>query len=336
MEKEPVVGIVVPTIREESIQRFLREWEVEFSNYPNLKIFIMEDNPTKSFKLESRNITHLCWQDIDADLGEKSWIIPRRTDCVRSYGYYRAWKEGVDILITLDDDCYPMKKEPYLIKTYLENFKKQVGSEMFNTLEGRITNYKNFYPRGYGYFIRDKKVSLVHGLWENVPDFDGNTQIENPEVRINVSDTDVSCVPKNILFPMCGMNVAILREVIPSFYFLLMGKDKEENEFGIDRFGDIWSGFFVKKIIDHLDRAVVSGQPIIYHDRASNAEVNKKKEAPGLPLNELLWKEVAKINLTANNFKDCYIELAEKLPEFNEYFKKLKRAMKTWASLFVE
>ncbi|NQU83732.1 MAG: hypothetical protein HQ536_03390 [Parcubacteria group bacterium] len=334
MNSTPKIGIVVPTIREESIQRFLKEWESEFSAYPNLRIFIMEDNPEKSFKLESKRITHLCWQDIEEDLGENSWIIPRRTDCVRSYGYYRAYKEGIDILLTMDDDCYPMKKEPYLLKEYIDNFNLKIGTEFFNTLDGRLTNSKNIYPRGFPYDIRNKEVFLCHGLWENVPDFDGITQLQHPDLRVNIAETDISTVPKGILFPMCGMNVAIRREAIPAFYFLLMGKNNKEEDFGIDRFGDIWCGFFIKKIIDHLDKSAVSGRPIIFHDRASDAEVNKRKEAPGLPLNEDLWDTVMNIELSSDNFKDCYIELAEKLPAPTEYFEKLKKAMKVWGSLF--
>jgi hypothetical protein len=334
MKNFPKVGIVVPTIRESSIQRFLNEWKAEFVNYPNLLIFVIEDNPEKSFNLEGTNIAHLCWKDIEKDLGEKSRIIPRRTDCVRSYGYYKAYKEGVDIMITLDDDCYPVTQTPYLIENYIKNFGIKVSTDMFNPLEGRILNHNNFYPRGYPYLSRDREVVLNHGLWNNVPDFDGKTQLLNPNVRISVSGSDISVVPKNVFFTMCGMNLAVRRQAIPAFYFLLMGKDRDGKDFGIDRFGDIWCGFFIKKIIDHLNKAAVSGNPVVFHDRASNAEINEKKEAPGLPVNELLWKEVGKINLTGNNFRDCYVELAEKLPSLNDYFIKLKEAMALWASLF--
>ena len=333
MEKEKI-AIVIPTIREDCILRFLKEWKVEFSKYENLNVIIVEDNPQKTFKIEGDNIIHYSWKEIDGDLKENSWIIPRRTDCVRSYGYYKAYKSGTDFLITLDDDCYPTQTEPYLIELFIKHLKNQVGNDWFNTLSGRMENHSGFYPRGFPYKNRNKPVVLCHGLWNNVPDFDGQTQLANPGVRIKAPNIEATTVPHNVFFPMCGMNMAIRREAIPSFYFLLMGKDKNDNRWGFDRFGDIWCGIFIKKIIDHLEKAAVSGYPIIHHDRASNAQKNAELEIAGLEINEWLYKEVEKIQLTSQTFKSCYRELAEKLPAKNNYFSKLKKAMIIWSELF--
>lgn len=333
----PYVGIVVPTIREDSITRFLKEWEMEFLSYPNLILFIVEDNPQKSFTLEASDkikISHFSWADIDSDLGDKSWIIPRRTDCIRSYGYYKAYQEGVDILITLDDDCYPTEKEPYLIKTYISNLSLKVSTEWFNTINARFDGHNGFYPRGFPYEDRGKEVVLSHGLWDHIPDFDGHTQLANPDIRVKNIRTEASVVPRHILYPMCGMNVAVKREVIPIFYFLLMGKTVDDQKHGMDRFGDIWAGLFSKKIIDHLDKAVVSGQPFIHHDRASHPHKNIELEKDALSVNDDLYDVVKNITLTSNTYKDCYIELAEKIYHDHPYFKSLKQAMVCWISLF--
>jgi len=408
------IAIVVPTIREECIIKFLNEWKAEFEARKDLMIFVVEDNPHKTFDIGSsgeippltpplitrgekkmgnppslralrptgpeanspldykrgekeinspsslccavRNsvirmkngtrgevrwgvlnekIIHFSWEDIENDLGEKAWIIPRRTDCVRSYGYYKAYQAGADILITLDDDCYPAQKTPYLIEAFVKNLERPAGARFFNTLENRITNYSGkLYPRGFPYADRNSKVALCHGLWENVLDFDGKTQLQMPDFAALASKAEASVIPNGAFFTMCGMNAAVVREAIPAFYFLLMGKDKNGNRWGVDRFGDIWCGIFIKKIIDHLNMAAVSGQPVIHHSRASDARKNFELESAGLPVNEWLYKEVAGIALASDSFKGCYRELALKLPSKNGYFDKLKEAMIIWAELF--
>lgn len=330
----PKVGLVVPTIREECIKRFFYEWRVEFDACPNLRTFVVEDNPEKSFNIGRSNVGHYSWKEIDGELGERGWIIPRRTDCVRSFGYYKAWKDGVDILITLDDDCYPAHSTPYLIQTFVDILSGVAGSAWFNTLAGRVTNYNNLYPRGFPYTERWRAVALCHGLWKHVPDFDGKTQNLMPNVRVNIVDTEASPVPSGVFFPMCGMNVGVRRELIPAFYFLLMGQDRYGRQWGVHRFGDIWAGLFLKKIIDHLGLAVVSGQPVIHHDRASNALKNMELESAGIELNETLYKNIASITLSGITVQDCYMELAEKLIAPNEYFRILKKAMAEWALLF--
>jgi hypothetical protein len=128
---------------------------------------------------------------------------------------------------------------------------------------------------------------------------------------------------------MCGMNVAFRPEVVPAFYFLLMGRDYE-----YDRFGDIWAGILVKKICDHLGYAVHSGEPAVSHQRASNVWANLRKEAPGLEVNESFWQAVDRVVLTKTTFGSCYAELANGLDIEGDYWDKLRRAMGMWAGLF--
>ena len=47
--------IVVPTIREAQIQRFLVEWEEEFAPHT---VVVIEDNPEKTFRLRQANVVH--------------------------------------------------------------------------------------------------------------------------------------------------------------------------------------------------------------------------------------------------------------------------------------
>jgi hypothetical protein len=319
--------IVVPTIREPSITRFLELWEPEFRGH---RVIVVEDNPYTTFTLPAW-VEHYCWVDIDAQLQDRAWIIPRRSDCVRSFGYYLAAQSPCDFVVTLDDDCYP--EESYtpsfleLVRAALE--KRWKDDRWWNTMDGPVL------PRGYPYEIRERRLETVvhHGMWSNVPDLDARTQLRLPDHRTPRS-IRVERVPHGSFFPMCGMNLAFRPGMIPALYFLLMGKDTHGGGWPYDRFGDIWAGLFVKKVADHLGFAISSGRPSIFHSRASNPEVNLQKETPGYPVNEALWRKIAAVGLTAETVAGCYQELADKLDMEGEYWATLRSAMKAWASLF--
>ena len=79
---------------------------------------------------------------------------------------------------------------------------------------------------------------------------------------------------------------------------------------------------------------MTSGAPSIHHSRASNPEVNLQKETPGYPVNEVLWRRLANVALTADSVAGSYMQIAEGLAMDGDYWVALKSAMATWASLF--
>lgn len=319
----PKVSIVVPTIRERSMREFLQAWHEEFAD---AHLVVVEDNPERTFDLgEAPNLSHYAWEDIDRELGEAGWIIPRRTDCVRSYGYYKAWQDRPDMIVTLDDDCYPRHDGGlgFLARHWERLNEAAVRDAWDETGVGVAT-------RGVPYFNRARQwpVALNHGLWESVPDYDAPTQLVQSRYPREFRFEN-RVIPVGQYFPMCGMNVAFRPEVVPAFYFLLMGKGYE-----FDRFGDIWAGVLVKKICDHLGYAVHSGDPAVKHLRASNVWASLRKEAPGLEANEHVWQAVDRVTLTQTTFAGCYAEAAGKLALDGDYWRKVRDAMRVWAGLF--
>ncbi len=318
----PKAVIVVPTIREQCLRDFLAAWKVELAS---AHIIVVEDHPTATFSIQDvPNVTHYAWDDIDSELGRDSWIIPRRTDCIRSYGYYKAYQQKPDLIITLDDDCFPDNEHPNFIQRHWDRIQSGGDQEAWcSTGEGTI-------PRGVPYFARHRRRSCVvnHGLWTHVPDYDAPTQLlqsRQTSEFIGMNQT----IPVGMYFPMCGMNLAFLPEVVPALYFLLMGPS-----WPFDRFGDIWAGIILKKICDHLGYAINSGDPYIRHQRASNVWDNLRKEATGLRTNEELWLAIDQIGLRAGNFRECYGEIARGLQLSGEYWDKLKEAIPVWLSIF--
>ncbi len=339
------ISVVVPTIRENSIRRFIGEWEEVFDKY-KINLIIIEDNPIKSFEINKNlkfPIFHYSWEDIEKDLGKDSWIIPRRTSAIKSYGFWKAYQMKSDMIIALDDDCYPL--ENYIKNFNKNNFIKSHYDALFKNSYQEIKWVStirlkgNIRPRGLPYkqvedIIDSNKIILNHGLWANIPDFDAITQLKFKKFPKIENYFIQQIIPVGKYFPMCGMNLAWKRELTPAMYFMLMGKDKNEKSWGVDRFDDIWAGIFVKKICDHLGYRITSGYPVIWHDRASDPYKNLEKERKGIKINEYLWKYINEIKLTKSDFKTCYREIAEKLNIKINYFKKLKKAIATWSELF--
>lgn len=310
------IGIVVA--QHMANLNFLLKWE-EFKRR-NVYMYICEDRQIKECILPKGFKGFIFdYQDIEKDLGKNSWIIPRKTSAIKSYGFYKAYEDKCDIIITIDSDCFPDGSS--FIESHLKNLKEKV------TLGW--TKSTNVYTRGFPYNIREKyPVVLSHGLWSNIPDLDAQTALKMPDLRFPKADA-VHVIPQYNYFPLCGMNVAFKCEIAPIMYFGLQGPD-----YPFDRFDDIWTGIFVKKILDRLNLAVTTGMPSVEHRKQSNVYANLRKEAPGLIVNEKLWRKVHEIKLTRKTPADCYVELADKLLMDGEYWIKLKEAMKIWAKLF--
>ena len=322
------IYLVIPTIRN---LNFLKSWSDKLSD---CHLIVVEDNDEKTVKIPNnkfKSVSHYTHSDIDKDFGKNSWIISRKNAGIRSYGFWKAYKNGADIIITIDDDCYPEDND--FVKRHTDNLSLKAPHKWYKT----YPNSKWMYTRGFPYSIRGgAPVVLSHGLWSGALDLDAKTEIKLPKLLNEKSyPTLVEFIPENYFYPMCSMNLAFRAEIAPMMFFPMMGFNPEGKSWGFDRYDDIWAGIFSKKIMDHLGLGVVSGSPFIKHKKASLVHHNHIKEIKGMKVNEDLWKRVESVKLTKKTPKDCYIELARKVdfPK-TEYFKKLKRAMVIWAELF--
>jgi len=323
------IFLVIPTIRNLD---FLKAWSDAFAD---CHILIVEDGPKKTVRVPQtpqKEALHYCWEDIRRDFGRYEWIFPRKNAGIRSYGFWKAYTLGADIIITLDDDCYPA--EDRFVKQHLDNLSRKAPHGWVNTYP-----HPDFvYTRGIPYGIREARpVMISHGLWTNKIDLDGKTEIQHPNLNLPTYSPFLQFIPQHAYFPMCSMNLAFRREVTPLMYFSLMGADPEGALWGYDRFDDIWAGIFAKKIIDHLGWSVVNGSPFVEHRKASDPHKNLRKEKRGIGVNELLWKKVDEVRLTKKTPAECYVELAQnvRFPR-GTYFERLREAMVYWGSLFHE
>ena len=330
-------ALIIPSIREDSFKRFIKEWEPT-GLFDRVDVILIEDNPKKTFSFHDAVDIHISWEDIDKQ--PWSWIIPRRSDTVRSYGYWLAWTMGYKLIMTLDDDCYPESGYEKLDELHKQTLSRTRWFNTLNNVRPRGTPYKN---------LGKRDIWMNHGLWTNVLDYDAPQQLVDPIPETFTHDNRI--VPHGAYFSFCGMNWMCRRDAIPLMYHMLMGTRSLDGElkekFPTDRFGDIWCGLVMKKILDHLGKAVSSGTPYIHHDRASDPFTNLRKEANGIQINEWLWEAIDEIELgdistPAECYRHvgiCFMKMWDRpnpgAQEYREYFERLGFAMMTWAKLFI-
>ena len=283
------LAVVIPTCRPESLKTFVAGWQELFERH-NVELIVVEDNQSTWYKLPP--------------------FIPYRTGSIRSFGFLQAYRKGYDV-ITLDDDCLPVPgSDP--IQAYLDAFNDHYSvSDYFDVGH---TFGLNEYMRGYPFEHRYSAPPLLqYGGWDNVPDMDAITQAEHEEIGPVEGfrfDRRILPIPTQLAFTGCIMNVAIKHEAIPMLYQLVMGNERV----GYDRWDDIWSGLFAKKICDHLGYPIlINGKAAIVHTRASDTAQNFTKEQSGYHLNDVMWDNLQSVTFDSDSVMGCYFELIEQL-----------------------
>ena len=264
---EKKIAVVVPTIRPENFRKFLAKWKNLFEKHNVLLLPVLDgDNPYVTERYANDFYQEFLGKDAD--------LIYNFNDGVRNLGfaYIAKYYPQIKTIMTFDDDTEPCGDT---IQDHLNALNQKVPISWISTTDG--------YTRGFPYGIREEaEVVLSHGVWEGVPDYDAPTQLTTKPHEVYFNN---GAIPKGIFYPMCGMNIAFKRKMLPYMYFAPMG-----HKVGLDRFADIWCGVNSKKEIDKRGWAVVTGQATVLHKRASNVFTNLKKEAPGLELNETYWQ----------------------------------------------
>lgn len=256
-----MIVCVVPTIR--NVDKFIEAWWELFDDH-DVRLLVVYDGEEPHMRYGADKYT------LKEVLGDNSDLVHNFNDGCRNLGFAFIAKHlpHAEYIITLDDDVLPNGDT---IGDHIDILKTKVPISWMSTMVGE-------YPRGFPYNKRDEApVMLSHGYWWGVHDWDAPTQlVMGTERQI---EPYVGVIPKGVKFPMCGMNVAFRRELLPYMYWAPMGN-------GIDRFADIWLGIEVKEVLDANNWAAVTGFSSVNHNRASNVWKNLQKEAKGLEMNE--------------------------------------------------
>ncbi|SDM84437.1 Reversibly glycosylated polypeptide [Halogranum gelatinilyticum] len=280
------------------------------------------------------------WYD-EQGVSEFEHIVPAASHAETSFGLLYMWAhDRFDYGVFIDDDTLPHDEWDFFGR-HMENLHYEGEIESVRSDEQWVNVlYQNaddhgLYPRGYPYGAMHETVETgstavsdvvaSQGLWTNVPDLDavrilmdGDLQGQ-AQTRTDFEDFDGDFVAERGQYlTVCSMNLAFKREVIPAFYQLPM----DDNEWDVGRFDDIWSGVFLKRAADVLDKDIVNGYPLCEHNKAPRPTFDDlNNEVPGLELNEHLWEEIDDVGGDADSYAAVFEAMADTLAEgdWDEY-----------------
>jgi hypothetical protein len=90
----------------------------------------------------------------------------------------------------------------------------------------------------------------------------------------------------------------------------------DENEWDVGRFDDIWSGLFLKRACDVLDKRIVNGNPLCEHNKAPRSTFSDlNNEVPGLELNEHVWEIIDEVGDDAETYAGVFAAMADALAD---------------------
>lgn len=284
------IAVIIPSIRREKLyDEFLPAWWEWFDKH-EVELVVVWDG-------EQPYVEHLDKYYFYSEIMDKNAdLIYNFHSGVRNLGfaYVAKFLPEAEVLISLDDDLTPIG-DP--IADHLQALEKRFPISWFSIASE--------YTRGFPYGVRSEAECVFsHGIWRGIADWDAPTQLVKGNQPIEFYKGPI---PKGVYAPICGMNIAFKRKVLPYVYFA-------PNSHNVGRFDDIFMGINLKRACDKNNWAIATGFAEVQHDRASDIFKNLQKEALGIELNEIYWQG----------------------NEEHPYFKEYKEKRKRWKKLMID
>ncbi len=215
----------------------------------------------------------------------------------RNFAMILAYKQGADIIATIDDDNIPLSNwnKNLLIENKVKAKKYITNEEVFDPIS--VTNYKHLWHRGFPLQIlkhknKAKVIKKVNSnfdvqadFWNGDPDIDAICRMEHaPECKFQ---TSVFPFTSNKMSPFNSQNTYLTRKVM-KHYFLFPH---------VGRMDDIWASYYVEA----KGFKVLYNKPSVYQQRnVHDLTIDMKKEYIGYEHNLKLIRELKK---DPNNIK---------------------------------
>ena len=215
----------------------------------------------------------------------------------RNFAMIMAYKQGADIIATIDDDNIPFANwgKNLLIESKVSANKYITKEEAFDPIS--VTNYKHLWHRGFPLQIlknknKNKDIKKINSdfdvqadFWNGDPDIDAVCRMEHaPECKFQ---TSVFPFTSNKMSPFNSQNTYLKRKVM-EHYFLFPH---------IGRMDDIWASYYVEA----KGFKVLYNKTSVYQQRnVHDLTKDMKKEYIGYENNLNLIKELKK---NPNNIK---------------------------------
>ena len=261
-------------------------------------------------------------------LGKISVAIPYNSDNRRNVGYLMALDLGCDFIISIDDDnyCIPgssfFEEHSIVAKPPIEQESAETGTGWFNCCELLETSPSTIYPRGFPYHARFKEDEILYntergqvhineGLWLEDPDVDAISWLNRPPRVENFKNRSV-LLGESVWAPINTQNTAIARKAMAAYYYVPMGYTVAGVT--IERYGDIFSGYFCQACARYLGYRVRLGTPVVRHTRNPHDHVNDLKHELGcIMLLEELTDWLRDLTLDGTTYQEAYLSLADQM-----------------------
>jgi hypothetical protein len=367
---QPKATMVFTTIFEPSLLDTYYENFKSFGHLEDVEVIVIPDRKTpegaytRCAEISRKGLRTICptieeQENFLTSLGLRSDFIPYDSDNRRNVGYLMAYARGADFLISIDDDNFCRPGEDFFAE-----HAAVCDGESERTLVESDTGFFNIcdllelerpgpiYARGFPYRFRHREerprrtngVVPIHvnaGLWMLDPDVDGITLLV-AKPRVCGFKGESLVLGRQTWSPVNTQNTALRHEAIPAYYYIRMGYPL----FGmpIDRYGDIFSGYFVQACCRQLGGYVRVGTPVAEHRRTVHDYMkNAANEWACIQLTEDLLPWLLSARLDGTSYSETFRCLSFALEDAVEtfrgpiwtavtlgYFHQMAYYMRTW------
>ncbi|MDY6905784.1 MAG: hypothetical protein SWH61_13995 [Thermodesulfobacteriota bacterium] len=248
----------------------------------------------------------------------------------RNIGYLSALENGCDILISIDDDNFPGAHD--FVGSHMKTGKPWDGpmiaepSGFYNICEHLdIAPPRPVYPRGFPFLLRDTnntgrqissapnaRIGVNTGLWTSAPDIDAVTWLNGPVVGNAYTGDDTTVLSQQTWMPVNGQNVSVTRDLIPAYLCVPMGWPVPGGK--IQRYGDIWGGYFLQAIMQDTGFHAAFGTPVVDHRRNPHNYMNDlRTEYWGMMLTDWL------VNILKSDFHPSATPVTDRVRELSTF-----------------
>ncbi len=365
--------IVFTTIHHPEILNDLYQNISQYHHLDEVKIWVVGDRKTPaSADSLAREISRKGLETVYFDVAQQDdWgrqfpfyeTVPYNTDGRRVLGYLKALEEGCSVLVSIDDDNFPAADD--FIGHHRTTGQNWSGA-LVREPQGfhNICEYLSFepsrlvYPRGFPFKLRGQlnnpehvvgrknlRVGVREGLWLREPDVDATTWLNGNVRALSYDGPDTFVLEQMTWSPLNTQNTSVIRELIPAFLFVTMGCAVPGGK--LDRYGDIWGGYFLLALIVDTPFHVAFGRPLVDHRRNAHDYVDDLRyEFWGVVLTDWLLQILrTEFRPGSKQMTDRVLELAEFLEsraamnvppwcpiEIKEFLKLTSDRMRLWSS----
>ena len=186
------------------------------------------------------------------------------------------------------------------------------------------------YPRGFPYRKRHQQaevstveesgpVRLNAGLWLGHPDLDAVTWLAAP-CRATSFKGESVLLGRDAWCPINTQNTSLHCDLIVAYYFVRMGYSLAG--MAIDRYGDIFSGYFCQACVRHLGHRIRVGTPVAFHGRNAHSYLRDlTHELACILVLEDLTEWLCEATLQGSTYPETYLSLAVALDHQVERFR---------------